>query len=222
MDNLLCHSRVIAHLSRYSLQASSTPKKFFVILSPSQQTFLTRTNSIPAIASAFGCAGFILVGQKPSESEIEQKDDENRPAAIQILGVETMKMAYQTAREELGCEVIGVCAKSSVETSVSLSHPKAFSRQVAFVFLDEPIRSNESNSNEDLAAWCDRFVHISSSLLENPTSESSYKSLTMEACASIALHRFVETRANDLYSVDPTLPPSPTTLRVLKANLGEI
>ena len=190
------HSRVIAHLSRYSL--SSWKKEcrpcFYLILT--QASFLD--SNLVRIAMAFGCGGFIVCDNEKSGRVKEV-------SSVLALSSEEFKVHFVQSLEEArnlvktrllggGCEIIGVTSKR--EDSISVSHPNAFPTSCAFIFGDQ----------SDLFI-CDRFVHV-------PNLSGGKDLLQLEHCASIVFYRFAE----GLPPVKPTstIPPEllPTTLHM--------
>lgn len=194
MDNLLSHTRVLAHLSRFSLQPRSieTQRQFYVILDKTVEGREYGSTKLQAIASAFGCKGFIIVGESHESKRNEQTDDQ-----VTTIYVKSFEEARDVIKQTFRAEIVGVLTQPlhSVEFhSTFLGHPKAFPRSATFLFLT-------SKSSDEKYEICDRFVHLASS--SGPTRTTSGEideSLGLDSCASITLHRFMETRGEYLIS----------------------
>jgi len=201
MDTLP-HTRVIQHLSRFSLSdefagnpiASSSEKpRFYLILG---STGHQRSPALVDLALAFGCSG-VIAFTGDGISDREQKDAEivvgnNTKEYV----VEDMAEAVHLLKEKLQVtEIVGVISSASKsQTSVPVSHPKAFSRSMGFVFLGD-----DGGDNSPLATMCDRLIHVHPSL----------SPLSTEACASIVFFRFSES-SSSMVVVDPTVNGSVT------------
>jgi hypothetical protein len=175
MDNLLPHSRVIAYLSRYSLQPSTGARKFYVIVHQGSDS----RDKLVKTASAFGCTGVIIIDETLQETT-EQKDDERN-----LYCVASFEDARSLAREVLSSDIVGVLPTAQERghrRSTSLNHPKAFSRTTSFYFAQLGVY-------DAIEPFCDRLIHISS----NGSFVESNK-IGVEACASIVFHHFIEMR----------------------------
>jgi hypothetical protein len=183
MDHLQVHSRVLAHLSRFSLDA---PRRFFVLLIGDKSDAHSKT--IRQVSSAFGCCGFICIDDALDE---EKSDDTETPT----FRARSLGDALALSRSSWQSEVIAVVVANEAiplpTHSLSLSHPKAFPRTATFVFI-------QSTNDIDLTVF-DRVIHLTQRMVKHAQLNES------AATAVTVLHQFLQSRG-EKFTYDGVVP----------------